>query len=262
MQFLNNYCHQLRLCLVGATVLLATWMLPKGAQAQILGDLETGAIFGGPYNQIQIFTNEGTDFNAFGDQFRVPPQPFVRLRFGYTIAKRHTIIGLVAPLTIRSFSDGYDQDLLYQNTTFAAGQPLEVRYMFNSYRITYRFHIVEKEKITFAMGATAKLRQAEVEVKNDLASSVNKNLGFVPIINFYLNWRMVDKVALIFEGDALVAPNGVGRAEDVFLGGAYYVNENLAIKAGYRLLEGGSRNPESTVFTFIHYASIGATWGM
>ena len=248
--------------MLGLCLGLLLMSAPTTTHAQILGDVETGAIFGGFYNRIQIFTDEGTEFNAFGSQFRTPAQPFVRLRFGYTIAKRHTIIGLFAPLTIRSFSNGYNEDILYQNITFDAGQPLEVRYMFNSYRITYRFHIVEKEKITFAMGATAKLRQAEIELSNDQTSSVNRNLGFVPIINFYLNYRPIQKLGIIFEGDALVAPNGVGRAEDIFLGAAYYINDNLAIKAGYRLLEGGSRNPESTTFTFIHYASIGATWGM
>lgn len=248
---------------MGLCLWIALLMMPVLAQAQVLGDLETGAIFGGPYNRIQIFTDEGTAFDAFGDsRFRTPIQPFVRLRAGYTIAKRHTIIALVAPLTIRSYTDGYGEDILFQNTTFDANDALEIRYMFNSYRLTYRYHIVENDKFTLALGATIKLRQAEIEVKSDQQSSVNRNLGFVPIVNFYLNYRPIEQLGIIFEGDALAIPNTPGRAEDVFLGLGYYINENLAIKAGYRLLEGGSRNPESTAFTFIHYASVGVTWGM
>ena len=250
-------------CGLGCSFGVVRWRLPNFSNAQILGDLETGAIFGGPYNRIQIFTEEGTLFDAFSDrQFSTPIQPFVRLRAGYTIAKRHTIIALVAPLTIRSYTDGYGADILYQSTTFDANEALEVRYMFNSYRLTYRFHIIEKDKFTLALGATAKLRQAEIEVKSDQQSAINRNLGFVPIINFYLNYRPIEKLGIIFEGDALAIPNIPGRAEDVFLGVGYYVRENLAIKAGYRLLEGGSRNPESTTFIFVHYASVGVTWGM
>ncbi len=235
-------------------------MPSASVQAQFLADLETGAVFGGPYNRIKISTESGTEFNAFGDQFQVKPNAFIRGRIGYTIADRHTIIGLVAPLTIFSETDGYNTDILYQGVNFEAGLPLEVRYVFNSYRLTYRFHIVEKENITFALGVTGKIRQASVRLKNDQEESINTNLGFVPIVNLYLNYRPIEQLGIILEGDALAVPQG--RAEDVFLGAAYYVNDNLAIKAGYRILEGGGTNPESIVFTFIHYASVGLTWGM
>lgn len=230
------------------------------AQAQFIADIESGAIFGGPYNRIKISREVGTEFNAFGDQFKVQPNAFIRFRAGYTIGKRHTIIGLVAPLTIFSYTDGYSEDISYQGVNFASSLPLEVRYIFNSYRLTYRFHIVEKENITFAMGVTAKIRQASVRLKNDQVTSLNSNLGFVPIINLYLNYRPIEKLALILEGDGLVVPQG--RAEDFFIGAAYYLTDDLAIKAGYRLLEGGGTNPESVVFTFVHYASVGLTWGM
>lgn len=253
----QSYLHSI---LVSATTVFLFLVFSTNTRAQFIADVESGAIFGGPYNRIKIFTETGTEFNAFGEQFRVQPNIFVRLRAGYTIADRHTIIGLVAPLTIFSYTDGYSQDIQYQGTNFDASLPLEVRYVFNSYRLTYRYHIVEKEKITFALGATAKIRQASVRLKNDQVSSINTNLGFVPIINLYLNWRPIEKLGIILEGDGLAVPQG--RAEDFFIGAAYYATDNLAIKAGYRLLEGGGSNPESIVFTYIHYASVGLTWGM
>ena len=250
----------IRTALVGLFVLLLSIFWSSTTQAQFIADVESGVAFGGPYNRIKISTESGTEFNAFGDQFSVQPTPFIRLRAGYTIAKRHTIIGLVAPLTIFSRTNGYSENIEYQGIDFSSTLPLEVRYVFNSYRLTYRFHIVEKEKITFALGATAKIRQASVRLQNDLESSINTNLGFVPIINLYLNWRPIEKLGIILEGDGLAVPQG--RAEDFFVGAAYYVNDNLAIKGGYRLLEGGGTNPESIVYTFIHYASVGVTWGM
>ncbi|MGH1338155.1 MAG: hypothetical protein ACRBFS_18680 [Aureispira sp.] len=251
--------YLLRALVCSLTLFLCASFNPT-TQAQFIADVESGAAFGGPYNRIKISTESGTEFNAFGGEFKVRPNAFVRLRAGYTIAKRHTIIGLVAPLTIFSNTEGYNQNIEYQGINFSSSLPLEVRYIFNSYRLTYRFHLVEKENITFALGATAKIRQASVRLSNEQVSSINTNLGFVPIINIYLNWRPIDKLAIILEGDGLAVPQG--RAEDFFVGAAYYVTDNLAIKGGYRLLEGGGTNPESIVFTFLHFASVGLTWGM
>lgn len=251
------YLYNIVLYLIA--VLLSISFIQK-ANAQFIADVESGVIFGGPYNRLKISTKSGTEFNAFGSQFRVQPNAFIRLRVGYTIAKRHTIVSLVAPLTIFSYANNYSEDIQYQGTNFEAKLPLEVRYIFNSYRLTYRFHIIEKEKITFAMGLTGKIRQASVRLKNDKVSSINSNVGFVPIINLYVNYRPIEKLGIIFEGDGLVAPQG--RAEDFFLGAAYYVTDDLAIKAGYRLLEGGAKNKVSTTFTFVHYVAVGLTWGM
>ena len=101
------------------------------------------------------------------------------------------------------------------------------------------------------MGATAKIRDAEVEV-----NGVTKtNLGFVPLINFRAEWFAKEKLSLVLRGDALVAPQG--RAEDVLLAALFYPNRLVTLKLGYRILEGGANNDEVYNFSLIHYAVIG-----
>jgi hypothetical protein len=78
----------------------------------------------------------------------------------------------------------------------------------------------------------------------------------VPLINFRLDWRFAEKLGLIFEGDGLAAPQG--RAEDIFLGLGWELSKALALKAGYRLVEGGADNDEVYSFTWVNYASVGA----
>jgi hypothetical protein len=73
----------------------------------------------------------------------------------------------------------------------------------------------------------------------------------VPLINFNLEARLIDAWWLMVEGDALAAPQG--RAEDVFAGVRYDVDERGSVRLGHRLLEGGADNDEVYNFAWINY---------
>ncbi len=77
----------------------------------------------------------------------------------------------------------------------------------------------------------------------------------VPLINFYLNWNFTQRAGFLLEGDALVGKQG--RAEDIFGGFTYKLNDIISAKAGYRVLEGGADNDEVYNFTWFNYASAG-----
>ena len=74
-------------------------------------------------------------------------------------------------------------------------------------------------------------------------------------MNFALCWKARPPLSVILEGDALAAPQG--RAEDVLAGVTYDLHPGLALKAGYRLLEGGADNDEVYNFTLVNYAAFG-----
>jgi len=80
----------------------------------------------------------------------------------------------------------------------------------------------------------------------------------VPIINFRLWWKPTEKFGILLDGDALAAPQG--RAEDIQLAATYAISDNLGIRAGYRILEGGADNGEVFNFSLFHYASVGLTY--
>ena len=73
-----------------------------------------------------------------------------------------------------------------------------------------------------------------------------------------MNWNINDQFGLLFEGDALAAPQG--RAEDILLAGTYNFSDNLKLNLGYRMLEGGAGNDEVYTFSMFHYASVGITY--
>ncbi|MFT7155796.1 MAG: hypothetical protein ACI8Q1_000799 [Parvicella sp.] len=236
-------------------IALSMFYLPSSVQAQAFVNAESGAVFTG-YNNVRIPGDVGTLFSLKTD---LSPQSsaFLRLRAGYTINSKHTISALYAPLTIKS-SGSLSFPINYERNTFAANTPLDATYTFNSYRLTYRYRFVQKPKFEFGLGFTAKIRDAEIAIASADKRVSKTNIGFVPIINFRLNWKVNEKIGLLFEGDALAVPQG--RAEDVLLAGTYKFSDKLTARLGYRLLEGGAGNDEVYNFTLFHYASIGLTY--
>lgn len=232
---------------------LSALFLPMALSAQLALDVEGNYIASIPYNVVRIPASGGTEFDLAKD-LEVSTQFTYRIRVSYTIADRHVISGLFAPLTIHS-SGSFEQPVRYSQESFDAHVPVQATYQFNSYRLTYRYLFVAKDKLTFGLGLTGKVRDANITLSQGNKSSDYPNLGIVPLVNFYLLWTPINKGSLLIEGDALAT--GQGRAEDVFAGIMYRPLDALGIKAGYRVLEGGADVEKNYNFTWVNYAALG-----
>jgi hypothetical protein len=227
----------------------------KPANAQAILDLETGAVFNG-YNDVRIPGDQGTLF-SLTDELQNDPKVFFRLRASYIIGSRHTISALYAPL--ETVSNGtISNDILFAGETYAANTQLNGTYKFNSYRLTYRYDFIQNPNFEFGLGATAKIRDARIALSSADLSSEKTDFGFVPIINFRLFWKPQDQLGFILEGDALGSSQG--RAIDAQAAVTYDLSENLRLRGGYRILEGGADNAEVYNFSLFHYASVGISY--
>jgi len=221
-------------------------------KAQVSIDLESGVVFTG-YNDVRIPGDQGTRF-SLKDDLESKPSFFYRARLSYTISSRHTLSLLYAPLETKS--EGLvGNDIVFEGVVFPANIALEGTYMFNSYRLTYRYDIVKKRGFEFGLGFTAKIRDAKIALSSPDLMSEKTNVGFVPILNFRLFWGVGDDFGLLLDGDALAAPQG--RAEDVMVAATYNISGSFRIRAGYRILEGGADNDEVYNFSLFNYAAIG-----
>lgn len=238
-----------------ATIILGLCIAAINIKAQALIDFETGVVSTG-YNNVRIPGNLGTRFSLKDD---LTPEAafFYRVRLNYTIKSRHTISALYAPLKTKS-EGRVAKDIVFEGVVFPANTDLIGTYKFNSYRLTYRYEIVLRPKLEFGLGLTAKVRDAKIALSSAALASEKANVGFVPIINFRLLWNMSNKFGLLLDGDALAAPQG--RAEDVQIAVTYNVSDNLRVRAGYRILEGGAENDEVYNFALLHYASVGLSY--
>jgi hypothetical protein len=236
---------------VASLVLILSFnVFSLNGQASI--DIETGAVATG-YNNVRIPGDQGTLF-SLKDDLISKTEIFFRLRVNYTIKSRHTLSLLYAPLETVSKGSVPDE-IFFEGVMFPANADLTGTYKFNSYRLTYRYEIVLKPKFEFGLGFTAKIRDAKISLASAGLESEKANVGFVPIINFRMLWKPGEIFGILLEGDALAAPQG--RAEDVLIAATYRVSDHLALKAGYRILEGGADNDEVYNFALFNYASFG-----
>ena len=222
--------------------------------SQLSLDLETGMIFSG-YNDVRIPGDTGTLFSLSED---LDPNStvFVRGRINYALHPKHTLSLLIAPLTITS-EGRLPKNVSFEGTDFPAQEKITATFRFNSYRLTWRYRILQTDNVRLGLGISGKIRDAEIKLKSSVRESNKTNVGFVPLINFSCLWQFQEKFGLIFAGDALASPQGQGRAEDVLLALKGDVSDRITLKLGYRILEGGADVDEVYNFTLILYAVAG-----
>lgn len=238
-----------------AAIVLLFCIVASTAKAQALLDLETGAVSTG-YNDVRIPGDQGTLF-SLKDDLISKTEFFYRIRLNYTIKSRHSLSILYAPLETKSTGSPKNA-ISFEGAVFPANSEITSTYKFNSYRLTYRYDIVQKPRFEFGLGFTAKIRDAKIALSSPGLATEKTNVGFVPIINFRLLWKVDDKFGLLLAGDALAAPQG--RAEDVLIAATYKLSDSFGIRAGYRILEGGADNDEVYSFALFHYASVGISY--
>jgi len=223
-----------------------------GAQDRWRFDFENGAAISG-YNDVRIPGDTGTRFSLVKD-LSSGTAYFWRFRGDLRLSRKHVLSVLVAPLRITS-SGRFSQPVAFAGGTFAAGVPVNGRYVFNSYRLTWRWEFVRNDDWTVGAGLTVKVRDALTRLESAGTTAEKTNVGVVPLVNFKVERRLGARVSLLIEGDALAAPQG--RAEDIFAGILVRAGKQWSIKAGYRFLEGGADNNEVYTFALVHYVAAG-----
>jgi len=234
------------------TLMLALAVSAAQAQERWRVDFENGAAVSG-YNDVRIPGNTGTMFSMTRD-LTSDTEYYWRVRADVRLAPRHVLSGLAAPLTIHS-SGTFSGPVDFAGATFAQGVPTDGTWTFNSYRVTYRYEPFRGDNWMFGFGATVKIRDAAIRLRQGSGMAEKTDFGVVPLINFKFERRLGKATALLVEGDALAAPQG--RAEDVFAGLTIDAGRRWSIKAGYRFLEGGADNDEVYTFAAVHYLAAG-----
>ena len=161
--------------LLAAVLLLLT--LPYEAQAQDRWrfDFENGAAISG-YNDVRIPGDTGTAF-SFTDDLTSDTAYFWRVRGDLRMARNHVLSALIAPLRVDA-AGAFDHPVSFAGTTFAPGVPVKGLYVFNSYRLTYRWEPVQNEQWRFGVGLTAKIRDAVTRLE---ALAVGSRIYGVPV---------------------------------------------------------------------------------
>ena len=224
------------------------------AKIEFAVEAETGLAIPG-YNDVRIPNDDSNTRFSLKDDLDLSPALHTRLNLHVKLNPRHQISLLATPLTLKA--DGkFNRNVRYQNTTFLAGEPIDATYRFDSYRLQYSYFFPREFYGIRAVGASLKIRDAEIKLETTGNKKATKtDTGLVPLLSLNAGYRINPQWDLILEAEGLASP--YGRAEDVFIGARYDLKDKLAIKGGYRLLEGGSDIDAVYTFAMVHYLVLG-----
>lgn len=237
--------------LIATAIAVNTLLAPLvAADDRFTLDLETGAAW-----QLR------NDFAAPGDTGTLVrlddegPSFSGRATLNWNVNERWSVRFLAAPLS--TDSDYIPAaDVLFQDTTFVAGQPMRVDYRFDSYRVSGVYRFGSTGPWSFRAGLTAKLRDAEISLRNDEVSATKSNTGLVPLLYGGMRYQASDRVAIDLDVDGAAAPQG--RAIDAALRVETRVAESTSLYLGGRVLDGGADNDEVYSFATFAYVIAGA----
>jgi hypothetical protein len=239
------------------TLLLATAANAAPPDPRWTVEFEAGRVWSGR-NTVQIPNDETSTRFSFTDDLTSDASWAFRGQVGYALSARSRLLALAAPLTVDA-TGTVDRDVSFEGETFAAGTDLEGTFHFNSYRLTWLYQAIEGPGFSLAVGLTAKVRDAYIELRGDGRTARKDDLGFVPLVGFDARLPLGGRFTAQLAGDALAAPQG--RAEDVRLALRYQPTPDLGAFVGYRLLEGGADNDTVYTFSLFHYATAGVSLG-
>lgn len=176
-----------------------------------------------------------------------------RLHALYQFNASHALKLTLAPVGSKG-TGRLDAPVRFENSDFAADTATRGRYTFDTYRLTYRWLFHLGEQWDWGVGATLLVRDAEIALQQGSRSEVNDDLGLVPLLHVYGQYRWDERNSTILDIDAAAAPQG--RAFDVTLKQQYDLPSGWFVSAGYRTLEGGADNDTVYTFAWLHYATL------
>jgi hypothetical protein len=181
------------------------------------------------------------------------PWPAGRVYVTWHISARHSLRALFAPLSVTG-TGTVSGPIDFAGETFPGGSGLRGTYKFNSYRLTYRYRFLARDRLRLWIGFTGKIRDAKIELEQGTLTARDTDVGFVPLLHFASDWQPTAQTHVLLDFDGLAG--GPGRAFDVALKLGYDLNRHWRLSGGYRTLEGGADVSSVYAFAWLHYGIV------
>jgi hypothetical protein len=165
-----------------------SWLNRKEAKVRFQGGLELGFL-SVLYHTIQ-FGQSGTEFNYVKNGGQDVYFPFTRISAEVEFGPRHKVVFLYQPIDIRTevrfFNPVQVYDVTFTPPGSGKGLPMELRYGFDFYRISYLFDFWKDPRNELAAGISLQMRDAVIVFAEKSGAQIvsNQNVGPVPILKF------------------------------------------------------------------------------
>ena len=179
-----------------------------------------------------------------------------RLQVAGRINDRQEWRVLVAPLSV-SGTGTSAAPIRFEGATFAPGA-VRADYRFDSWRATWRWRWIDRDDLVVKVGATAKVRDASIRLRQGAVTARKANTGFVPLLHGAFERRVGPGWAV--EGDIDALAGGPGYAIDAGLRVSRELSPEWRVTGGVRWLDGGADNDEVYSFATVTSVTLGVAW--
>jgi len=228
-----------------ALTLMTTPALAESPLSALIAEYETGPA--------AIFQNDGRygptgtaytadDINQKANLYRTQ-----RIALEARLGERHGLLLLWAPFDITTRAT-LTRELDFRGTVFPAGTAVDSRYLFEGYRASYLYRLVNRERFSWDIGASVQIRNALVDLSAVDGSRYVKesDIGVVGAFKTRLRYTLPSRLWAGLEADALstfgLLGNTTGGIYDVALtlGLPLDTKGDVNVYARLRLLGGGA----------------------
>ena len=201
------------------------------------------------YHRVQ-FSRDGTYIDYVEEGGQNVLFSFARLSVDAQLSDRHRLTLLWQPLDLQTRVRAA-RDLVVDGVTFPEGTPVDLRYSFPFYRLSYAYDIVHRERTQFALGPSLQIRNATLSVQSgdgELRRD-RRDVGLVPILKVRARHQLESQWFFGLEADGFYAPirylnisdnDVVGAILDASLFVGAPVGEQVDAYLNLRYLGGGA----------------------
>lgn len=186
------------------------------------------------------------------------PVPAARFEVNWAINDKHGIRVLLAPLSYTE-TVTFDQPVAFAGENYGTDQTTEATYRFNSWRLGYHYSFLRSDRTHMRIGATLKVRDAEIRLKQGDTESFDDDVGLVPLLYLAGSYQLTDRWTVRADLDGLAG--GPGRAIDLGIALDYSVARRWQIGAEVRVLDGGADTDDVYNFARFNSAAIAISTG-
>lgn len=194
------------------------------------------------FNSFSIPTNRANEINISRDE----QVTSYRITGFMDLASGNQLYFLYAPLSVK-YNFVSSKNFVFNNSSFSTNTDTTVNYKFNSYRLGYMWKF-KSNSFDYWLGVVGKIRDADIEVKQSAKNDNYDNVGFVPLLSFGFDFKILNNLSIYSHTDALGSTQGSAYDSQLEI----KLNlSSLSFSFGKRILGGGAENEK--VYNFAQF---------
>lgn len=251
----------LRYFALGMILMLVTSSAAASPLEAAILDYEVGPLH--VFRNDQRYGEVGTPYDA--DDVGLRRNLFLaqRLSAEAWITRRHAVILLYAPVDITTRVT-LESPIVFRGARFETGAVVDHRYLFDGYRASYLFQLLQTERLELGIGATLQVRNAAVQLStvDGTLFATENDIGIVPALKLRARYTLPSGIYGMLEADGL-STFGIGETSGGILDAALTLGVPLSQEVDgllrLRWLGGGADVPSQEIYNFawLGSASIG-----